>query len=284
MEQDTSLKEIIEQELTREEIDLPIIKEMASKLGHLLGNDDADINNLSQMIEKDPSLTAKVLNLSNSVFYRGLGMVKSVDRAIARVGLSSIRNFLTTVSLKNVFKGEGAHFQERFKINWRHCLGCAVCCKRIAEHLKLRSSEDAYLVGLLHDIGVISIFNSLSKVSNRRETNREFSDELVNEIIGSFHASIGAKVLTRLNFEERLCKIVEFHHHPDEYPVKDDSLYHILQISDMIMRKIGIAFDPDPDLSIVSKPDMTKLGLDPLFVAILEVDLEDALVNMENMI
>ena len=284
MTQDMSLREIIERELSREEIDLPVIEEMASRLLHLLNKEETDIDTLANIIGQDPSFTAKVLNLSNSVFYRGLAPVKSVDRAIARVGLLAVRNFLLTVSLKNVFKGEGKYFQGNLKINWRHSLGCAVCAKRISEHLKLRSSEDAYLVGLLHDIGTISIFNTLSKISKDADLHIELSNDLIREITGAFHAAIGAKLLSRLNFEERIWRIVEFHHKPDEYPLKDDSLFYILQVSDLLMRKLGIDFNPDPELSIMSKPYVAKLGLDPMFIAILEVDLEDMLLNMESMI
>lgn len=285
MEANLSLKDIIEQELSREEIDLPMVDTMAVNLGNLLNKEDVGFDELAKLIEKDPALTAKVMNLANSVFYAGLVKVKNVDRAIARVGLLAIRSFLMTVSMKSVFKGGGAHFEERFKLNWQHSLGCAVCCKRIAEHIKLRSiAEDAYMLGLLHDIGTISIFNALAKLIQKQNGPGDLSDNLVNEIIGSFHASVGAKVLARLNFDERFCRIIEQHHNPDDYPDKDDPLFNILTVANNLLKKIGLAFDPDPHTSIISLPSSSKLGLDPMFVAMLEVDLEDSLQNMENLL
>jgi len=95
---------------------------------------------------------------------------------------------------------------------------------------------------------------------------------------------VGAKVLGRLNFEERFCRIVELHHNQDDYPDKDDPLYNILFVSNNLLKKIGLAFDPDPHISIISLPSSSKLGLDPMFVAMLEVDLEDSLQNMENLL
>lgn len=285
METNLSLKDLIEQELSHEEIDLPIIDTMAVNLGNLLNKDDVSNDELAKVIERDPSLTAKVLNLSNSVFYAGLVKVKTVDRALARVGLMPIRSFLMTVTMKGVFKGGGTHFQESFKLNWQHSLGCAVCAKRITEHLKLRSvAEDAYVLGLLHDIGTISIFNSLSKVAKTQEGSASLSEELIREIILSFHAPIGAKVLARLNFDERFCRIVEMHHNPDDYPDKDDPLFNILSVANNLLKKIGLAFEPDPHVSLVSLPSTAKLGLDPMFIAMLEVDLEDSLQNMENLL
>jgi HD-like signal output (HDOD) protein len=285
MEANLSLKDIVEQELNQEEIDLPIVDTMAVNLGNLLNKEDVAFDELAKVIEKDPALTAKVMNLANSVFYAGLVKVKNVDRAIARVGLMAIRSFLMTVSMKSVFKSAGAHFEERFKLNWQHSLGCAVCCKRIAEHVKLRSiAEDAYMLGLLHDIGTISIFNALTKVSKKQDGPVDLSDNLVNEIIGSFHASVGGKVLGRLNFEERFCRIVELHHNPDDYPDKDDPLFNILYVANNLLKKIGLAFEPDPHVSIISLSASGKLGLDPMFVAMLEVDLEDSLQNMENLL
>ena len=285
MPQATSLRAIVERELSMEEIDLPIIDTLAVSLGQMLRKDDVEFDDLAKVIERDPSLTAKVLHLSNSVFYAGLVKIKSVDRAIARVGLMPIRSFLMTVSLKGAFKGTGPYFQEGFKMNWRHSLGCAVCAKRIAEHMKMRSlSEDAYLLGLLHDIGTTSIFNALSKVSKEQDEHADMNEDLVREIISSFHAPIGSKVLARLNFDEHFCRIVEQHHAPDDYPDKNDALFNILYVANKLLTRIGIHAEPDPNISLVSLLSTAKLGLDPLFIAMLEVDLEDSMQDVENLL
>jgi HD-like signal output (HDOD) protein len=281
---DLSLKNIIEQELGRKEIELPIVDFIANTIGQLLSKDDVDFNKLAKVIEKDPSLTAKVMNLANSAFYAGLVKTKNVDRAIARVGLLAIRSFLMTVSLKDVFKGN-VQFQEGFRLNWQHSLGCAICCKHIAEHVRLRSiAEDAYMLGLLHDIGTVSIFNALSKVSKKLEGTIELSDDLVNEVIGTFHAAAGSRILSKLKFEERFCRIVAMHHKPEKYPDKDDQLFNILFISNSLVKKLGVAFEPDPDISIMELEASKKLGLEAMFVEMLEADLKAAIVNMENLL
>ena len=82
-----SLKEIIEKELQQEEIPLPTIDNTAATIMNLLQDENTTIDDLAKVIEKDPSLTAKVLNLSNSSFYAGLAKIKNVERAISRVGI-----------------------------------------------------------------------------------------------------------------------------------------------------------------------------------------------------
>jgi putative nucleotidyltransferase with HDIG domain len=280
-----SIKDLIEHELAKEEIDLPIPNIMASQLGTLLGNEDVDIEKLSKIIERDPSLTAKILNLSNSVFYSGLMKVKTVDRSIARVGLISIKNFLLTSVMKEVFNGEGQYFREKFIMNWKHSLGCAICSKRIAEQINLKSiSEDAYILGLLHDIGTIFIFNTLNHVKMKKES-FDFSEGLIQEIIETFHPTIGAKVLKKLNFDEKYCRIVATHHDPVAASDDgDDPLFNILQVANNLMRKIGISITPDQNISIISIPATAKLGIDPLFIAMLEVDIEDTLHTMDSML
>ncbi len=284
MEANLTLKGIIERELGRKEIELPIIDFIANNLGQLLSKDDVDFNKLAKVIEKDPALTVKVMNLANSAFYAGLVKTKSVDRAIARVGLLAIRSFLMTVSMRDVFKG-GTHFQELFRLNWHHSLGCAICCKHIAEHLGLRAlAEDAYLLGLLHDIGTVSILHALSKATKKLEGTIELSGAVVTEAIGALHAAAGSRILSKLKFEERFCRIVSLHNNPEKYPEKDDPLFNILFISNMLLKRIGLDLEPDPDVSIMDLAQNERLALDVMFMQMLEADLKNLILNMEGLL
>ena len=79
---------------------------------------------------------------------------------------------------------------------------------------------------------------------------------------------------TSLVKETDYCGIVATHHEPESYGNQDDSLFNILQVANNLMRKVGISISSDRDVSIVSLPSTAKLGLEPLFIATLELDIE----------
>ncbi len=286
MTREISVKELIEAELSKDDIPLPIPKHIAFSLNRLLSNEYVAIKSLSDIIEKDPSLTAKVLNLSNSPVYAGLVMIKTIDQALTRLGLKTVRNFIMTILIKDVFKGTSKYLNTLFETTWRHSLGCALCSKRIAEHASMSYlAEDAYLAGLLHDIGTISILNTIVDLRNRDESQSfEIHHHLIIEIIYSFHSSIGARILQKLSFDDKLCAVVEAHENPDEYEDPDDPLLNILHTADMMMKKIGLSLKPDPNLTITGLPSTARLGLDPLFVSVTELDIEEIMEHTDTLL
>jgi HD-like signal output (HDOD) protein len=282
MEKPVSIKDLIEKELGCDELKLPVPDTMASTLNMMLGNEALSLPDLGTMVARDASLTAKIMNLSNSAFYSGLEKTRTVDRAIARIGMLSIKSFLTASLMKEVFGSKSGIYGELFLINWRHSLGCAICAKRIAEQAKLKSvCEDAYLLGLVHDIGTIFILSLLDRLKNGWGKGQNLTVSLVKEIIESFHPAAGTKILEKLNFDSKYCRIAATHHEPLLFEDQEDPLFNILQVANNIMRKVGISINPDQDISIISLPSTAKLGLEPVFIAMLEINIEEMLVTMD---
>jgi len=281
MNDSLALKDIFERELSRADLELPSLGSVALKVARLLENEEVDLRELAGLIETDAALTAKVLNLANSAFYAGLNRVKTVERAIGRVGLGSTRNFLMADSLKHSFTGRNEQLRATFDCNWRHSLGAAICCKRIAEHINLRSiADDAYLLGLVHDIGVISILNTLENHQDRLETS--LNQDLITEITLAFHAPLSARILEKLSFDEKFVRLSAVHHEPETYAQQEDPLFNILMVSDNLMLKVGLGLRPDPTIALMGLPYSARLGLDAMFFAVAEVDVEDIMLNADS--
>ena len=284
MEKNVSLVEMIEEKLNKDKISLPIHPDIMGSLSTLLSNENIDADKISALVEKDPSLTAKILNLSNSPVYAGLVNIKNIEQAIVRLGVKTVKNFLMTITVKDVFKGKEGFLQDRFSMNWKHSLACAICARKIAENCNLSFiSEEAYVLGLLHDIGTIPILSSIVDIQ-KKKSQIEMSNELIDEVIRTFHPWAAKKILEDFNFNEKLIKITETHHEPDSYEDQDDPLFCILQVADQILKKSGIALDPDPNISIVSLIYTSKLGLDPMFISLTEVDIEDNFINTDKLL
>ena len=277
-----SVLELIEEQLVKGEINLPVSEKTAVNLSNLLRKKDLDAVELTALIEKDPSLAVKFLNLSNSPLYAGLAKIKSVEQAVIRLGLKATRNFLLTITFHDIFRGRKKYLRDQFAMNWRHSLACGICAKKIAENSNMMLvAEDSYLLGLLHDIGVVAILDTLVTLLKREDDSTELGEELIIEIIYTFHPLVGAKILRMFDFDEMFCKIVELHHEQESYEDKDSPLFNILQVADHLLKKISLSLVPDTDISISVLPYTTKLGLDPFFISVMEVDIEDLLAGID---
>ncbi len=284
MESSQSLINIIEEKLNSEDIMLPVPQDVAIDLSILLRKEDIDVKETVKIVEKDPSLTAKILNLSNSPVYAGLVKIKTIDQAIARLGIKTVKNFLMTIKFKDVFMGGSNFLKNIFSMNWQHSLACAICARRIAEKSNLSFiADDAYLLGLMHDIGTTPILSTLVNIK-KQNSEIELSNELINEIIVAFHPQTGSKILEKFNFDKKMIEITASHHDPDKYKDQDDPLFCILQVADHIVKKVGISLNPDTNISILGLTHSAKLGLDPLFISVTEIDIEDLLSKTDNLL
>jgi HD-like signal output (HDOD) protein len=282
MSVEKSLIEQINEDIKSGSVALPALEKMAVGLNQTLSREDVNIKEVAALIERDPSLSTRVLNLANSAAYSGLVKMRSIERAIIRVGLKPVRSFFMTSALKDIFKGRTPLLKEVFNIWWKHSLCCALGNRKIAMSVNQAAiAEDAYLLGLLHDIGTIVILSKLNEMRFNGNEPVEINEDLLKEMIDTFHAQVGGVILRKLAFDEEFCHIVETHHQPDSFENPDNPLFNILQVENAILRKTGVAVNPDPDISVTSLPSTARLGLDPVFIAVEEVDIEEEFKSMD---
>jgi HD-like signal output (HDOD) protein len=283
MDTGKSIINVIEDQIVQGDIHLPVLEKMANTVHHLFDREDVSNNQIATVIEKEPAIVVKILNLANSAAFSGVSKVHTVERAIARLGLKNVKNFMMTQALKDIFKGKNPLLYQIFQTWWKHSLACAIFCKRLVERVKRpQLADDAYLLGLLHDIGTVFILNTIERVNEEMEGCFENNAELLQEILDSLHARASGEILRKLEFDENFCRIVATHHTPDDYEDPENILFNVLQVVNSILCKIGIAIKSDPSLTIISLPSAKRLDVDPVFIAMTEIDIEDEVAALES--
>ena len=278
------VQQLINEALASEKVPLPIPDQVAGTLQELLSKELVDFEDISRIIEQDSSLTARVLNLANSPFYAGLVKVRNIEQAITRVGLQAVKSVLMTVMLKDVFSAGKGFLQEEFKLNGRHSLACGICAIKIAQNSSSPFiAEDAYLLGLLHDIGVILILNSFDSLARRQKDLRIESDTIVGTVC-RLHAPVGAKILRKMNFNERFCSVVEVHHTTDGNGSAGSALFNVLQVADHLLKKLEIAFTPDADFPLEELPAIGFLKLENDFLEEIKGEAVGMLTETERLL
>lgn len=179
---------------------------------------EPDIAAIARLIGSDPALAAKVLRLTNSPMYGLKCEVRTVSHAICLLGLSAIRPLALSFSL---VKGLQANDKRTLAWFWKRSLMTAVAARELANSIGLRLVEEAFLAGLLQDIGILALRQLAVPEYAQAARDGLTHDALVaaeRTIFYEDHASVGAWLCERWNLPSILCAAIRHSHAPEQVP------------------------------------------------------------------
>ena len=191
------------------------------------------------------------------------------------MGFKEVRNVVLTTWLVNAFVSKVAKF--RIETFWEHSFGCALVSRLIAKQVKYFNPEQAYLGGLLHDIGEVMLcqyfadeFSEVVAVAEREKIGLFDAEQ---EVMGITHSDIGGWLIQNWHLQRSLAEVVEAHHDPTMS--KDEpELVAIVNMADLFCRlrnmglgfyeKLQIVFEKEPAWQILAarKPQLQEIDLE----------------------
>lgn len=197
---------------------LPSLGSINQALNKLLSNDDNFGAEVSDVIRRDPSLTARLLRLVNSVYFGLPSRVERIEEAVLYLGVRQIRQLALVTPIIADFQNLTAETPFRWRDFWHHCLGTAILAGDLAQNPDAESDELEYICGLVHDVGKIvmaSTFPDHFVEIHRRAAEAEGSLlDLEDEVLGMNHAELGARYLEAQQLPEEIIEATRFHHNP----------------------------------------------------------------------
>lgn len=206
------MKQVLGHEVSK----LPSLPVVAIKLLKLTQNDTSAAGDLVRLIETDPAITAKVLKIVNSAAYGLRQKISSIKHAVVLVGFTSIRSLAMDVVLYDqLISRRGRHAFNRVDF-WQHCLTVATLCRGLANKLQYPDPEEAYVAGLLHDIGKI-VAETYGRITysdflGRLESQDGMLVDIEKKIIGMSHADIGAFLCQQWGLPDAVVLALGLHH------------------------------------------------------------------------
>jgi HD-like signal output (HDOD) protein len=277
MNQQTSFIEIIDKQLASSNARLPVFNTTALRIQQEIAKEEPDIRLIERLIVSDQSLTAKVLSVSNSSFYKGLNQVATVRNAIVRLGINEVSNIVMLVTHENNFRSKDPFVHGIMRVLWRHSVGCAMGSNWLAKKCGLQAlAHEAFFAGLLHDVGKLFILTVIDDLKNSDDIDIQPSDALLIEAMNSLHANHGHSLMVHWNLPEKYCNIVR-DHHQEEFDSKD-MLQNLVRLADKACLKMGIGMVEDSALVLVATPEAESLRVSEVDLAQLEIMLEDSQV------
>ena len=205
---------ITEQDILRRVGNLPSLPTVVLELLGVIEREGVDLDSLVQKIEQDQALTAKTLRMANSSFYGMARQISTLQEAIAIVGLHTVRRLAMTAALMGTF-AQATPATLDLAPFWRHALGAAVCARELAVQMEL-NADQAYVAGLLHDIGRLVLATQFEPQYRAAMAYRAEHDcsllQAERSVLDLDHAMAAQALLQHWNFPQALQQAVTSHH------------------------------------------------------------------------
>jgi len=226
---------------------LPTLPAYVFELNSLLAATPVNLKRVAEVIRTDPSLTAQLLRLCNSAIMGLRERLTRVEHAVMLVGTERLRTMVLTCSLIEYVGHRVA--SEDIQSFWQHCFLTAALSERLARGVAYLQPEQAYLAGLLHDIGALPLLMIASTGSQEPENMAIYawgeSVELEREHFGIDHAEVGRWIGVSWNFSPSLLEVMVSHHHPRE-GTQDPYLVGMVAAADQFCVRRGIVLGGAP--------------------------------------
>lgn len=213
--------------------DLPTIPAIVSKVVSLLDNQEANPDEIADLMLSDQVLAARVIRVVNSPLYRTNNPIMSVKRALLFLGFKSVREMILTSYFIDGFRNREQPFD--MKSFWIHSFSVGAISRRIAHQVDYADVEKAYLVGILHDIGKVFLGHYCKEEYSRmladiRNTSlTTYEAEL--DLLGTTHCEVGLCLAQRWNFPSAYCDVI-YCHHTSDMASEDPLLTAIVALAD----------------------------------------------------
>jgi len=223
-----------------ESFEPPQLSAVAYELNRVLFSPEPSSQQIVEIISRSPGLTARLLRLVNTPLYGFQGKVDTVSRAVTIVGLREVGMLAASLLMVEQF-GVIPRSVVEMRTFLEHCLGCALASKALAETTGLVEAEQAFVAGLLHDLGRLYFFTAFPERSRYcMDSALQHERPLMVEEVRFFgidHATMGQRLLDGWKMPPHLSQAVGNHHNP--LRATAPQLPGIVHMADVLVHAMG---------------------------------------------
>lgn len=201
MDDQTQFLQQLEDDLKSKNVKLPSFPDVVIKIRTALEDPTCSSERLASVVRNDPVLVARLLMAANSAFHNRAGIaITDLDLAISRLGFELVRNSAITLAVEQIYQAtQHPELRDTIKSIWSSSLSLASMCFVLARNMGTLNSDNAFLCGLLHEIGKLYIFTRA----------RDYPDLLGNpeslaSVLDQWHPSVGKSIVEAWGFPDEI--------------------------------------------------------------------------------
>jgi HD-like signal output (HDOD) protein len=208
-----SFRVVTRAELSSAIAKLPVFPKAAMEALRIASNPESGIREIEQAVSRDPVLAGETIQMANSGTFGQAHAVGTLSLALARVGTIAASHLIAAAALQRCFASASLNQL------WKHSFDTSVNTVKVASEAKGVDASDAFMAGLVHDVGRLAYELTPAGEAIRQWQEAGFPVTYAELLVsGTDHSEIGAETLTYWRFPERLIEAVRFHHRPEISP------------------------------------------------------------------
>lgn len=259
-----TIESIIEQTDTL--YSLPLFYE---RLNEAINHPRSSLTDIGRVIGDDQGLTGRLLKLANSPLFGYHTSVDSITRALTLIGIQQLRDLALAVSVIGSFSGicENVLSLHAF---WKHTIACGILARNISIYRREANQERAFVLGLLHDVGIPvmckAVPDVVTRLQERRRSHQEPYYRIELEQLGFEHGAVGSALLSSWRIPPNIAEPIAFHHvghAASKYPVETATLH----LADVMCHTMG--YSPADDWQV---PPLDAAAWDLLDIPVKQLD------------
>jgi HD-like signal output (HDOD) protein len=193
--------------------ELSSLPQVLAEVVRVTDNEESTAGDIAAVILKDPPLSARILRVVNSPFYGPVRGISTINQAVVTLGIRAVKALALSTSLYKLFETDDP-IVDRIRF-WRHSLEVAICCREIAQACSYKPAEEAFVAGLMHDIGILILESNFSDQFRRIWKLIESGESLVKQeeaTWGTNHARVAKFLLDQWKLPPFLGEAIAAHH------------------------------------------------------------------------
>lgn len=256
----------------------PLPQTLTEALDFMQHPEQLEIAPVTTMVQRDPVVVARLLNIVNSAYYGLRHQITGADRAVVMLGPVAVAGIVVGMQMLNLRELIDGPAGRCFNRLIRHSLATAFITRDLVEgspRERRAQVGPSFTAGLLHDFGkIILVYNFPDKAVSLydeaafdRQIDAVDGSELERLVFGYDHVEAGEYVARKLNFPDLLVDVVRLHHIPEtaENQNETDRMIRAVAAGNLAAKAMGFGFDGS-----VSKEECAS---SPIWEAIVSLDL-----------
>ncbi len=247
---------------------LPTLPVLVLQVQRALANELSGLRDIGQIIERDPSLTARLLRVANSAAFARGEPVTSVGAAIGRLGMGHVRSLCLAVGIVRAFGEVGQQLDH--KRYWEHSAAVGLVAERLASLSKRYAQVDgseAYTAGLLHDVGLLIVDQffpeDFAGVQEEMEVEKVPRSTVELTRLGMDHGGIAGRVLERWQLPASVRGAVAAHHRPETADPEVRPLAHLIWAAETLCTAQGLELPQEGQATTTPTDVFDRLDVAP---------------------
>lgn len=265
--------------------EIATLPEITVRIIQIVEDAKSTARDLHTVIKNDPALASKILKVVNSAFYGLPGQVNNVDRAVVLLGFSAVKNIAIAASMTRLFLSGSTIDGFNAMDLWRHSAAVGAVAGTIARIQGSPATEELFLAGLIHDLGLLIERQVLPKklaevIARHRAAPKPFT-QVEEEVIGADHQAFGQALAAKWHFPRALCTVIGYHHKPHLLAPEFRPIAEIVHAADILACKAEIGFTATAADETLTPELLESLGITATDVDSILAELPERVANAE---